>query len=314
MTGRAEPRWSAPLQVRQSGRVLEGDAVRYGVRSRELPERILPGAFTSREEPLVLDVAHDPLLPVATTDDRLTLNDTSRALSVRAELLDTPLGTPGSGPMSMIRRRMLTGLSVSYYPIKERTVAGVVEVAEAHLQGIGLVSRGMYPGTEIRVRQLGDSWLRATIPFDTSLQCECQGPDCAKVEFLAEAFDRVLAGDDEVFAVAGDFSKVLGSRQKGTLLLEKGDNGLEIGLTEASTPAAQEVIGGARATSYYARPLIDNDASESVLESGVRVYREAATNAILIKPTANNAGWNAVDLAEALLPPRPRQGRPLIWL
>ena len=167
--------------------------------------------------------------------------------------------------------------------------------------------------TDIELRQ--DAWLTATIPTDRRLQCTCQGGGCDSVEFAPEAFDQVFEMGREVLAVGGEgFASVLGSRRRGTLLLEAGRRGLRVALAgPRHTAAARQVVENARAGPVYARPIIDLDDSEYSDEGTVRKFSRVGLRAILVKATPNDQGHipAVVDGVDPV-PDEPRQRR--IWL
>ena len=279
---------SAPVEVRLSGRTLHAIALRYGERARDRAEMFEAGAFQPIG-PVALNLQHDAERVIASTaDGTLRLDDTAEALRVAADLRD------GSAELALVRRRALRGLSVEFRCLSERRENGLRIVSRAELPAIGLVDSGSYR-TRVELRKFEDAWLRASIPFARTLQCECQGPHCDSVEFDPDAFDVVLDDPDaEVLAVAGGgFNRVLGSRRRGTLLLRKTRTGLDVGLTAGAraTPAAQEVIQSASAAPFYVRPILDEAASESIDQGSTRRFTTAAVRTLLVKPTTNSAGW-----------------------
>lgn len=288
---------TAPAELRAQGRNLSGVAIRYGEHGSVRAERFSPGAFTSRESPLTLDAFHDPAWPVA-VEPQLEVIDGPEALTVAAELRSVAPGLPGSAPLALIRDRTLRGLSVAFTAKRERLVDGVRVIDEAHLHGIGAVPQPEYAGSRIELRQ-GGGWLTASVPLNMTLQCECQGPDCDSVSFDAGAFSELIDGPDEVLAVAGDFSKPLGSKQRGTLLMEETDDGLQIELTTQS-PAGREVSEAAAVAPVYVRPLIDVDASTWRMVGGTRVFSNVVAAALLVKATTNADGWLPAIIAGAI--------------
>ena len=247
----------APVECRLEGRTLRGVAMRYGEQARDRAEMFLSGAFAPIG-PVAMNLQHDRsgLREVASTDGgSLRIDDRPDVLRVEADLRE------GSAELSLVRRRALRGLSVECRTRAEtRNPAGVRVIERAELVGIGLVDSGSYT-TSIELRQ--DAWLTATVPTRQRLQCTCQGGGCDSVEFAPEAFDQVFEMEREVLAVGGEgFASVLGSRRRGTLLLEAGRQGLRVALAgPRHTAAARQVAENARAGPVYARPIIDLDDS-----------------------------------------------------
>ena len=299
---------SAPVEVRLSGRTLHGIALRYGERARDRAEMFEPGAFRPIG-PVALNLQHDSERVIASTEEgTLRLDDTADALRVEADLRD------GSAELALVRRRALRGLSVEFRCLTERRENGLRIVSQAELPAIGLVDSGSYrTGIELRQRMAG-AWLTASIPFASRLECTCQGGGCDSVEFDEGAFDEVLDDGRDVLAIGGQgFASVLGSRRRGTLLLDAGRRGLRVGLDgPTDTAAARQVIDNARAGSVYARPVIDVDASDFEDRETVRVFRSAAVRAILVKATPNDRGHRAATV-RGVDPPESRRRR-RVWL
>ena len=185
---------SAPLEIRAAGRTLTGEAVRYGQRATDRPERFEAGAFAPLG-PLALNLQHDPAIVLATTGDGLAVTDTPRALEVRASL------RPGAA-LTLLRRGVLRGLSVEFRALAERTEGGVRVIERAALEGLGLVDEPAYSG-RLEVRRGGfggggwGSWggatLRATVPPNTRLRCECGGnAACKWASIIPEAMEEMF--------------------------------------------------------------------------------------------------------------------------
>ena len=137
---------SAPLEIRATGKTLTGEAVRYGQRATDRPERFEAGAFAPLG-PLALNLQHDPAIVLATTGDGLAVTDTPRALEVRASL------RPGAA-LTLLRRGVLRGLSVEFRALAERTEGGVRVIERATLEALGLVDEPAYSG-RLEVRRGG---------------------------------------------------------------------------------------------------------------------------------------------------------------
>lgn len=294
-----------PVECRLEGRTLRGVAMRYGEQARDRPERFLPGAFQPLG-PVTLNLQHDRLREIASTDGgSLRIEDTPTELRVAADLRE------GSAELSLVRRRALRGLSVEFRALSERHDNGIRIVERAELPAIGLVDSGSY-NTRIELRQ--DAWLTATVPTERRLQCTCQGGGCDSVEFAPEAFNQVFEMGREVLAVGGEgFASVLGSRRRGTLLLEAGRQGLRIALAgPRNTAAARQVQENARAGPVLARPIIDLDDSEFTDEGPVRKFSRVGLRAILVKATPNDQGHIPATVEGVDPVPEPRKRR--VWL
>lgn len=273
---------SAPLEVRVSGRTLRTE-VPYGVRATDRAEMFAPGALEPAST-VTLNVQHDRGLEIATTvDGSLRLRNTPQSMVVEAELR----GTAKDGPLGLVTRGALRGISPEFRCYAESSQGGLRVVERAGLEAFGLVDVASYD-TPLEVRQMEGTWLRATIPYSRRMQCECAGPSCSEVVFEEGSLDVGSEGD--VLAVGGNYLNVLGSRKRGTLVTEDTGAGLRVGLTNNETDTARRIIEAAAVTDIFVRPLLDLDASEYTESEGVRLFTLAAVRALLVKPTTARQG------------------------
>ena len=181
---------TAPLEVRASGRTILGEAIHYGQRASDRPERFEAGAFQPLG-PVALNLQHDPGIVLATTGDWPTVTDTPRALEVRAEL------QPGAA-LTLLRRGGLRGLSVEFRALQERQDKGTRVIEKAALEGIGLVDSPSYAGRlELRRRGGGGGYygikLKSTIPAGAKVRCECGGnAACKWATIIPEAIESMM--------------------------------------------------------------------------------------------------------------------------
>ena len=210
----AELERSAPLEVRASGRTLTGEAVRYGQRATDRPERFEAGAFTPLGA-VNLNLQHDPAIVLASTGDRLQVTDTDRALEVRAEL------RPGAA-LTLLERGSLRGLSVEFRALAERQQDGVRVIERARLEGIGLVDTPSYAG-RLELRALSGRTLAAAIPTGVDLACDCAGDPQERFarlmsEGVAGVIDAAMAEVEKgILAAWQSYENPLASTAKGTL-------------------------------------------------------------------------------------------------
>ena len=114
----------------------------------------------------------------------------------------------------------------------------------------------------------------------------------------------------EILAVGGGgFGNILGSRKRGTLLLEATRRGLMVGLTKRDTATARAVAEAATVAPIYARPILDMDESEWEDQGRTRVFTKAAVRAILVKPTDADKGHIPATIEGVAAEPRRR-----LWL
>ena len=289
------------LEVRVSGRTLRA-SMPYGERARDRAERFDPGSIRPMY-PVSLNLQHDPLIEVASTADQtLRLHEHRGGVALEADLRGAPL--------ELVRRGRLTGISPEFFARRERRESGVRVLEVADVPAFGLVDVGSY-ATPLELR--AGEWLTGTIPYGRRLQCECVGPTCEYVEFEPGSLAD-LGADGDVLAVGGDFSRVLGSLRRGTLRLRETDAGLEVGLSDPSTPAARAVIESSAVADFFVRPLVDEVASVArdvaiTLATGrpsaVRTFKHTSVRAILIKPTTTTEGHTPAKIVEPTAPAPP---------
>ena len=288
---------AAPVEFRAvTGRTLTGPVVNYGETAQDRRERFTPGAFASREDPLELDVQHDPAIVAATTaDNTLTVTDGPRALEVRAALKDAQQGEPGSGPLEMVRRGALRGLSAAFHALDEhRADDGTRVVTKAHLVRIGLVDQGSYSGSQVELRSRMGRSFSAKIPSGKRLRCECSGPSAKWAEFvekpLVEAFDKAFSqASAEVIATYGDYKTPLASRSRGTLRRD-GPTGIVVDLPDDD--AGRAALAAHESSGIVARPFLDVVESPGELVGDVMHYNERVTiRAFVLSSTDARQGW-----------------------
>ena len=208
-----------PLELRAEGRRLFGTILKYGETSPSHQERFLPGAFsldpgTTRW----LDYRHDRTRVLAHTEGGgLVLRDSPEALLLEAELPALPLSERA---LSEIASGRLQGLSIEFHATQESRDGEIRIVEKADLAGIGLVASPSFPASRVETRAAGT--LSASIPYDSSLACECYGRGqsgeagkgmTATVEFEEGSFEL----PDDLVAIWKNFAAPLASTRKGTV-------------------------------------------------------------------------------------------------
>ena len=173
-------------EFRVAGRTLTGRALVYGDVAPDFQERFVPGSLAP--VPAVpMNLQHDAGT-VLLAPGAYVLNDTERALEVRAEL------PASSAALALVRRGSLSGFSVEFRAQSERRESGIRVVERAELTGIALVDRGAYPQSlaEIRARgggggrgvfggRLGS--FRGRIPANKRVDCRCSPGSCREALF-----------------------------------------------------------------------------------------------------------------------------------
>ena len=265
---------------------------------------------------VLLNVAHDRGRPIARTGGGgLALADSAEALTIRADL---PVTREADDALALVRAGVLRSLSIEFRAAAERMEGAVRVIERATLAAIGLVDTGAYPGSTVEARRRKGStpnpWLKAQWAARKAGACDCQGPGVESVVFEPGAWADTLASDREVLAVAGDYTKAVASRTRGTLeLAERDDGGLDIALTRAAadTPAGRDLADMAKAVPITVRPILDNDQSDFTDADGVRTFTKAYLRAVLIKPSDRPDGWEPAELEGEGEPPKRRRR---VWL
>ena len=340
---------SAPLEVRAAGQTLTGEAVRYGQRATDRPERFEAGAFAPLG-PLALNLQHDPSIVLATTGDRLAVTDTEQALEVRAEL------QPGAA-LTLLRRGVLRGLSVEFRALAERTEGGVRVIERATLEALGLVDEPAYSG-RLEVRRGGfggglggggwGSWggatLRTTIPPNTRLRCECGGTAACKwatfiPKAMSEMFDNAMdraselvaqrrteaeaAGDLlggqmlpglETAAAGGDTLAVWGRYDRPLASVSRGtlrrSGKYGIDIDLPDDENGRAVLAAHESTGVIVRPHLDMTESEYTQDGDMLTYTRAVARAFIISATDAREGWPEPTLRPTEAEPTGRSAIP----
>ena len=288
-------------EIRVLGRRLEGAAIVYHDVAPDFMERFLPGSLAP--VPAVpLNLQHDAST-VLLEPGGYELNDTERALEVRAEL------PAGSAALALIQRGALNGYSIEFHAKAERREAGIRVIEKAELTGVALVDRGAYPQSlaEIRARgggggrgvfggRLGS--FRGRIPANKRVECRCSPGSCREALFKDGAFDSLLDDADkrEVLAVSGDYKNAIASKTRETVRFWQGKDGdLEFAVDVPNTDRGKAVMDSFDVTDLYARPVIDADASIVNIKGTLAEYTKARVRALTIGATDASAGWDALE-------------------
>ena len=283
-------------EVRVAGRTLSGVAMPYGTVSPSFRERFEPGAFGDIRGTVDVTLQHDPGIVLARG---ATLTDSPRALSVSATL------EAGAAALELVSRKALRGFSVEFRATRERRDAGIRVVERADLTGLALVDSPAYPSAGAEVRARSGRTLRAKIPYDRALACEClakrgpgSGGECIPMvrftkyagELMADAFGE--ADRQHMLAVAGNFRRPLGSVSKGTLRGKSTDDGLEIEVDLPAGTVGDEIIAANEAAGVIVRPLIDYDRSEFTDGPDGRTVTKPHLRAFIVGATDTKEGWS----------------------
>ncbi|MCY4469461.1 MAG: HK97 family phage prohead protease [Thiotrichales bacterium] len=294
------------VEFRVAGRTLSGRALVYGDVSPDFRETFVPGSLAP--VPAVpLNLQHDSgtvLLPAG----EFVLNDTERALEVRAEL------RAGSAALDLVRRGALNGFSIEFHARAERRDAGVRVIERAALVGIALVDRPSYRESTVTVemRRRGGGGgrgsrggrlgtFRGRVPARKRMQCQCGPKGCFDALFKQRALRGVVDSEDEILAVWGDYGGAVGSRKRRTVRFWEGEDGsLEYAVDIPNTEAGRTLKENleAKAVDIVARPVIDTDASDFTIVGQTAEYSSVKVRALTVGATDRDAGWPPIYLRE----------------
>ena len=301
------------VEFRVSGRSLSGRVLVYGDVAPDFLERFVPGSLAPVPA-VALNLQHDSRTVLLDAGE-FVLNDTERALEIRAEL---PVG---SAAFELVRRGALSGFSIEFHALRERREAGIRVIDNALLTGIALVDHGAYPQSKAEVRRRGGgggrgggrgsrggrlATFRGRVPVGKRLDCRCSPGDCTEALFDDGAFDsltekQVSERGKDILAVVGNYSQAIGSAKRGNVRYWQGKDGsLEFAIDVPATDRGRALVDTFDVADVYARPVIDVPGSTFTREGTLAKYSEANVRAFTLGPTDANEGWTALRLADDL--------------
>ena len=278
----------AGTEFRVSGRTLSGVAMRYGDVSPDFRERFVSGAFAPVPA-VALNLQHDRRMEILPAGE-FVLNDTERALEVRAEL------PADSAAIRLVRRGALNGFSVEFQAREERRESGIRVVERAELTGLALVDAGAYPGSKAEVRARSGRTLRARIPVDRDVACECAGGGCTQSNLRAEALgemwgDVFREGTRRIAAAyLNNYAQPIASTSRGTLRGRiVGVNGFEVDMDIPDSQAGRDLIAAWESSGIIVRPFIRDIQGEVI--NGVQHVTGGRLAAFIVSSTDAREGW-----------------------
>ena len=289
-------------ELRAEGRTLSGEALVYGDRA-VFPwgeETIQSGAFAPLGD-VILNRQHERVIPLARTGGGgLTLQDSPEALRILATLPDTP---SANETLTLIREKILRGLSIEFHATAERQSGDLRIIEKARLVGVGVVDSGQYPQSLVSARQREERQagrlrtMRGSIPGKKALECRCVGGgNCREALFESGALDGVLDAEAQrdVLAVVGEYSQAIASQKRRSLRFWKSGDDLQFALDIPDTARGRALIDTLDVVDVIARPVLDLDASEFLIEAGRATYTRAHVRALTLGPTDASRGWAAL--------------------
>ena len=125
------------------------------------------------------------------------------------------------------------------------------------------------------------------------------------------------AGD--VIAIAGNYSRVLASRRRGTLTVREADDGLEVLIADEvfqATEAGRELQQIADVAPVLVRPVFRQEESEFRAEGDTAVFSRMRLRALLVGVTDDDDGaWPPVTFGgDERAAPKIERPKPRVWL
>lgn len=304
------------IELRTEGRRLMGEVMPYGDVSPSHRERFAPRSLHPSEN-VVLNLEHDEMRAVAWyPGGGLTLENDEQSLRMVAELPRIPAADRA---LEYVRAGEVSGLSVEFVAQSERRDEGIRVVEDAILKGVGLVRKPSYENALVEARKRLRT-IRGRIPAKKALECRCSPGDCSEALFENGALDEVIDPDQQkdALAVLGEYANPLGSRKRKTLRFwSDREGGLQFALDVPDSPRGRALLESMDAADTFARPVLDLDASEFVIESGRATYSKARIRALTFGATDASEGWEPLRFKTSPgddVPQTPKRQRARRWL
>ena len=175
-------------EVRAEGRRLSGVVLSYGDVSPSHRERFEPGSLRLADA-VHLDLYHDIERAVAWhPGGGLELRQDRKALSMVATLPPIPAADRA---LEEVRSGRTTGLSVEFVARREKREGQIRVIEDAELSGIGLVRNPSYQQSQVEARRRSGRTMRARIPADETVACECAGQDTRWARVIEPAMEKM---------------------------------------------------------------------------------------------------------------------------
>ena len=283
------------LEVPEEGsRILQGVVLKYGeVANGDYgPERFAPGALEFSD--VVLNRQHQRVVPLARTGGSgLEIQETEGKLTMRADLPDTQ---DARDTLELVRKKVLRGLSIEFKALEQHIENGVRIITRAILSGIGVVDSPAYVSSVVEARRrfgfIGT--VKGYIPKGKKVDCRCKdGCDSAVIED-AEFSETVIG-------VRGNYGEALGSMKRGTLRVNprKDGKGWDVEQDLPDTQQARDLMASSKTADVYARPFMDAQKSDVVVEGGTATYKKGVVRAVVFETTDQSKGWDPVKFEAA---------------
>ena len=262
-------------------------------------EVFLPGSFGDlSQSSILLNIQHDRSRPIARTPDTMTLSDSNSALVLVAK---PPPTREVQDAKLLVAAGILQGLSIEFNCKQQEMRDGIRVVSRAELVGVAICDKPAFSESTVEARRaearamLGLR-IRGIIPYGQISDCRCQSGNCNKVKILKDSFKDSLSEDREILAQLGDYSKPLGSRKRGSLILTDTPAGLVVDSALPDSTAGRDLIAEASTVPILMRPFFNQSESTFVEEGDVAVYSAMKLRSILVGPTDAAEGWPEAEL------------------
>ena len=297
-------------------RRIVGTVVVYDTETQILDfrERIMPEAFGDlTQADVLLNWRHRRGEPIARTGAGLELRDSSSRLELTAMLPNT---TEAADMWETVKHGTDRGLSVEMKVLEDSWQGNIRTIHRAKLLGIGVVTNPQYDLSTVEARARGggrgglgrESFLETKkvfskahgwISLNQAISCECRGGSAEQVLFEEGALDDMVSGARPTMAIlGGGFESAVASTVKKTLRFTQQKGRVVYDIDLPDTRITRDLLAQSEFVDFYARPLIDDAGSKSVVKNGVRHYEKVNTRALLVKPTHANQGWEPVTFGE----------------
>ena len=187
--------------------------------------------------------------------------------------------------MSKSRRESCAGCPSEFTALQERMVGDVREIVRARLDDLGLVDRPAYDESTIEARRSEKRArlalrISGVIPYEKRVDCRCQTGRCNSVVMKRGSLKAAVESHDEILLVAGDYSKALSSKKRGSLILTESKEGLKIESAIPDNSVGRDLVAGASEIPLLVRPSFDQAASEFVEEGTTAIYTHMSLRAL----------------------------------
>ena len=205
-----------------------------------------------------------------------------------------------------MQAKILTGLSIEFNCKQQEMRDGLRVISKAELVGVGLVDEPAYVTSTVEARRqehralMGRS-LRAYLPTQKKLSCECSGRDCHFASFakdsvqkaLDNAFKRYAAEGDDLVASLHSYDQPIASASRGSIR-RAGKESVDIDMP--ADQSGRALLEAHESAGVIVRPYLDASKSIGVRDGDIMVYSELEIRSLIITSTDKRQGWPVPEL------------------